>query len=216
MGNLFILPVKMPADIPISKSVINSGSIFNNSFLTGFFIILQIINPNNLKFSTMKTKTIYSILFLIILLPASSIIAQKANFSGEWKINKEKSVLTDNQLFLSKITIQLKNDSLLTTRVYENGNGDEYPFDEKLSLDGMASKIVIFEMPRTSKATLSDTDGSIMIASTTTFNGGNGQEDMTANEKWKVENEGQNLSFFFTNKMSGNEITGTYYYDKVK
>ncbi len=206
----------MPADIPISKSVINSGSIFNNSFLTGFFIILQIINPNNLKFSTMKTKTIYSILFLIILLPASSIIAQKANFSGEWKINKEKSVLADNQLFLSKITIQLKNDSLLTTRVYENGNGDEYPFDEKLSLDGMASKIVIFEMPRTSKATLSDTDGSIMIASTTTFNGGNGQEDMTANEKWKVENEGQNLSFFFTNKMSGNEITGTYYYDKVK
>jgi hypothetical protein len=55
-----------------------------------------------------------------------------------------------------------------------------------------------------------------MIASTTTFNGGNGQEDMTANEKWKVENEGQNLSFFFTNKMSGNEITGTYYYNKVK
>lgn len=177
---------------------------------------MEIINPNNLKFSTMKTKTIYSILFLIILLPASSIIAQKANFSGEWKINKEKSVLTDNQLFLSKITIQLKNDSLLTTRVYENGNGDEYPFDEKLSLDGMASKIVIFEMPRTSKATLSDTDGSIMIASTTTFNGGNGQEDLTANEKWKVENEGQNLSFFFTNKMSGNEIKGTYYYDKVK
>lgn len=164
----------------------------------------------------MKTKTIYSILFLIILLPASSIIAQKANFSGEWKINKEKSVLADNQLFLSKITIQHKNDSLLTTRVYENGNGDEYPFDEKLSLDGMASKIVIFEMPRTSKATLSDTDGSIMIASTTTFNSGNGQEDMTANETWKVENEGQNLSFFFTNKMSGNEITGTYYYDKVK
>ena len=164
----------------------------------------------------MKTKTIYSILFLIILLPASSIIAQKTNFSGEWKINKEKSVVADNQLFLSKITLQLKNDSLLTTRVYENGNGDEYPFTENLSLDGKVSKIVIYEMPRTSKATLSDSDGSITIASTTTFNGGNGQEDMTANETWKVENEGQKLSFFFTNKMSGNESTGTYYYDKVK
>lgn len=164
----------------------------------------------------MKTKSIYSVLFLIILLPVSFISAQKANFSGEWILNKEKSVIADNHLILSKITIQLKNDSLFTTRVYGNENGDEYPFDENLSLDGMVSKIAIYEMPRSSKATLSDTDGSITIASTTTINDANGQQDMTADEIWKVENEGQNLSFSFTNKMSGTETTGKYYYDKVK
>jgi hypothetical protein len=164
----------------------------------------------------MKTKSILSLLIMMFFLPAFTVIAQKPDFPGEWKLNKEKSVLTDNQLFLSKITIQLKSDSLLTTRVYENGNGEEYPFEENLSLDGKDCKIVIFDMPRTSKANRSDTDGSIMIASTTTFNGNSGQEDMTAKETWKVENAGQFLTLEFTNKMSGNETTGKYYYDKVK
>lgn len=164
----------------------------------------------------MKTKTIFIALCLVFFLPALNIYAQKTDFSGEWKLNKEKTVLTDNQIFLSGITIQLKSDSLLTTRVYENGNGEEYPFEENLSLDGKESKIIIFDMPRTSKATRSDTTGSIKIESTTTFNGNNGSEDMTAKETWKVENEGQMLTLEFTNKMSGNETTGTYYYNKVK
>jgi hypothetical protein len=164
----------------------------------------------------MKTKTILIALSLLFYLPALTIYAQKADFSGEWKLNKEKTVLADNQLFLSGITIQIKSDSLLTTRVYETGNGEEYPFVENLSLDGKDCKITIFDMPRTSKATRSDTDGSIMIASTTTYNGNNGQEDMTAKETWKVDNEGKTITLEFTNKMSGNEISGTYYFNKVK
>lgn len=164
----------------------------------------------------MKTKTIFFILFLLTLLPASFINAQKPDLSGEWKLNKEKSTIADPQLFLSKITFQVKTDSLLTTRVYENGNGEEYPFEENLSLDGKDCKIVIFEMPRTSKATCSTTDGSIIIASATTFNNGNGPEDMTANETWKLDNEGRFLTLTFTNKMSGNESTGTYYFEKTK
>lgn len=164
----------------------------------------------------MKTKTILIILSLLIFLPSFNAIAQKADFSGEWKLDKEKTVLADNQLFLSRITIQLKSDSLLTTRVYENGNGEEYPFEENLSLDGKECKVVIYEMPRTSTATHSDTDGAIMISSTTTFNGNNGEEDMTAKETWKPENDGQLLTLQFTNKMSGNESTGTYYYNRAK
>jgi hypothetical protein len=163
----------------------------------------------------MKTKSILSGLFLLFLLPAFTIYAQKAEFSGEWKLNKEKTVLSDNQLFLSGITIQLKSDSLLTTRVYENGNGEEYPFDENLSLDSKDCKIVIFDMPRTSKATQAN-DGAIMIESATTFNGNNGTEDMTAKETWKIEDGGKMISMEFSNKMSGNESTGKYFYDKVK
>jgi hypothetical protein len=163
----------------------------------------------------MKTKSILSGLSLLFLLPAFTIFAQKAEFSGEWKLNKEKTVLADNQLFLSGITIQLKSDSLLTKRVYENGNGEEYPFDENLSLDGKDCKIVIFDMPRTSKATQAN-DGAIMIESATTFNGNNGTEDMTAKETWKIEDGGKMISMEFSNKMSGNESTGKYFYDKVK
>jgi hypothetical protein len=164
----------------------------------------------------MKTKSVLALISLLILLTSITTFAQKADFSGEWKINKEKSLLGDSQLFLSRIKLQLKPDSLLTTRVYENVNEEEYPFDENLALDGKEGKIVIFDMPRSSMATLSENNTSIMISSTTTFNGNNGQEDMVAKETWKVQNEGQILALEFTNKMSGNEIKGTYYYDKVK
>ncbi len=162
----------------------------------------------------MKTKSILLILVLTVLVPAINAFSQKADLSGEWELNKQKTVLPDDQLFLSKITLLLKTDSLLTSRVYENSAGEQYPFDEKLSLDGKDCKIVIFDMPRTSKATRSETDGSIMIASATTFSGNNGEEDMVANETWK--NEGDTLTLQFTNKMSGNEFTGTYYYSRVK
>ncbi|MEI8226388.1 MAG: hypothetical protein WCG82_10735 [Bacteroidota bacterium] len=164
----------------------------------------------------MKIKATFLFLILFAITFSFSALGQRANFSGEWKLNKEKTVLADNQLFLSRVTIQLKSDSLLTTRVYENANGEEYPFEENLFLDGKEYKIVIFDMPRTTKASRSDTDGSLIIESTTTFNGNNGEENLTAKETWKVDDEGETLTIGFTNKMSGSETVGTNYYNKVK
>lgn len=164
----------------------------------------------------MKTKSVITLISLLFFITSITSFAQKSDFSGEWKINKEKSQLGDTPLFLSRIKIQLKADSLLTTRVYENGNGEEYPFDENLSLDGKEVKIVIFDMPRKSTATRTDNNGTILINSATTFTGNNGQEDMVAKETWKIQGEGQVLALEFSNTMSGNETKGTYFYDKVK
>jgi hypothetical protein len=164
----------------------------------------------------MKTKSPFGLLFILFFIASFSAQAQNSAFTGEWKLNREKTILADNQLFLSKVTIQVKNDSLLTTRIYENGNGEEYPFEENLSLDGKESKIVIYEMPRTSKASGVNTDGSILVESKTTFNGNNGQEDLLAKETWKVDNESKMLIVDFTNKMSAGEVTGKNYYNKVK
>jgi hypothetical protein len=162
----------------------------------------------------MKKQTIFVSLLLLLLVCVFNASAQNADITGEWKINREKSVITDNQLLLSKITFQLKSDSLFTTRVYESGDGQEYPFDEKISLDGKENKLVIYDMPRTSTAT--NSNGSYVIASTTTFNGNNGAEDMVAKETWKLDNDGKFLTLDFTNTMSGNETTGTYFYEKAK
>jgi len=163
----------------------------------------------------MKTKPTIIFLLLFIITCSFSALGQKSSFSGDWKINKEKTVLADNQLFLSKVSIKLRNDSLLTVRVYENINGEEYPFDENLSLDGKASKIYIYDMPRSTKATKAD-DGSIKIESVTTFYGNNGEEDLIAKETWKTDSEGKTLTIAYTNKMSGGEFAGTSYYNKSK
>jgi hypothetical protein len=164
----------------------------------------------------MKRQTIFTTILFLVFISVFSASAQKADLTGEWKINREKSVIAENQLLLSKITIQFKSDSIVTTRVYESGDGQEYPFDEKISLDGKDNKVVIYDMPRTSTATHSDSDGSLMIASTTTFNGNNGMEDMVAKETWRLDNDGKFLTLVFNNKMSGNETTGTYFYEKAK
>jgi hypothetical protein len=161
----------------------------------------------------MKAKLFLSFLFCFIILSTISVNAQKLDFSGEWKLNKEKSTIPDNNLIVTKIILKQKPDSLLTTRFYENNNGEEYSFIENFSLDGKETKLTVYELPRTSKATIGETDGFLNINSTTTFNG---SEDFVSAEKWKLENEAKVLTLVFTNKMSGNEVTGTYYFDKVK
>jgi len=174
------------------------------------------IRPIKNNFVRMKTKPLFTFLILLIITSSLSAFGQKKGFDGEWKLNREKTVLADNQLFLSKVTIQLKSDSLLTTRVYENSNGEEYPFEEKLSLDGKDSKITIYDMPRTTKASKSNTDGSLVIESKTTFQGNNGEDNLIAKETWKVDSEATTLTIDFTNKMSAGETTGTNYYNKIK
>lgn len=164
----------------------------------------------------MKMKTILTILFLLIIVPSFATFAQKPDFSGEWKINKEKTVLPENQLFLSAITIQFKNDSLFTERVYVNGNGDEYPFIENLSLDGKDCKMVIYEMPRTTKVARSSSEGSLMFESSTIFQGNNGADTLSAKETLKIDTEGKILTMDFTNKSSAGETSGTNYYNKAK
>jgi hypothetical protein len=164
----------------------------------------------------MRTKETLAFIILLFILPSFSSLAQKPEFSGEWKLNTEKTVLADNQLFLSGIKVMQKSDSMLITRTYQNSNGDEYPFDENLSFDGKESKITIYDMPRTSKATKASDDGSILIESTTIFSGQNGDENLVSKESWNVDSEGKVLTINFTNKMSSGTVTGTNYYNRVK
>ena len=164
----------------------------------------------------MKTKTILSLGFLLIIFSTAPSMGQPASFTGEWKLNREKSNIQDNQLILTKIQMQLKGDSLLTTRTYENQNGEEYPFEENLTLNGKDCKITIYDMPRSSKATISKSDGTLQIESTTTFYGNSGEENLVAKETWKIEDGGKALSFTFTNSMSAGTATGAHYFERVK
>ncbi len=118
--------------------------------------------------------------------------------------------------FLSKLTVQHKSDSLLTTRVYENQYGEQYPFSENLTLNGEESKIRIYDMPRTSKASLSARDGKLNLESVTTFYGSSGSDNLKTQEVWSIENEGKTLKIAFTMSYSDGTFTGTQYFDRLK
>ncbi len=161
----------------------------------------------------MKTRLILIATALIFIVSSLAVSAQNGNFSGEWKLNTQKTVLPSDQLYLLKVTVKQEGNNLLTTRVYSNSNGEEYPFEENLTLDGKECKITIYDMPRVSKATKA-ADGSLALESVTTFNANGSLENLVANEVWKLDKE--TLTIDVTNKMMGNEIKGVTYYDKVK
>jgi hypothetical protein len=73
--------------------------------------------------------------------------------------------------------------------------------------------MVIFDMPRVSKAQKSP-DGSILIDSRTTFSGEMGEDHLVAKETWKTADQGKTLVFDFTNVMSGQEMKGIFYFVK--
>lgn len=158
----------------------------------------------------MKTKSL--VIFIVALFISISATSQNTSFDGIWKIDRQKSTIPSDQLFLSKINISIKGDTLYTTRIYEDPNGQEYPFDETLALNGSEGKITIYEMPRVSKAR-KESDGSIIIESKTTMNNYGSEENLVSTETWKVSNDGI-LSMDFTNQMSGQEYKGTFYYTK--
>lgn len=154
-------------------------------------------------------KTIISTALILLTVTLS---AQLSNFNGTWKINKEKSNVPADQLYLSQISIMIKGDSLLTTRTYTDPNYQEYPFAENLTLDGKEAKINIYDMPRVTKA--NKEGGTIIINSKTTFNGGSGEDNLTAAENWK--SNGDSLTIDQVIQVSGQEFKGVFVYDKVK
>ncbi|HEY3388218.1 MAG TPA: hypothetical protein VGK38_01510 [Prolixibacteraceae bacterium] len=164
----------------------------------------------------MKTKIFTLIFTLLLVITSFSLQAEEPGFTGEWNLNKGKTVLQGGQLFMSKLTVKVKGDSLFTTRTYETADGQEYPFDENLSLDGKESKIVIYNMPRTTKATRSNADGTFILDSNTTFNRDGQDVVMNSKETWKLEPGANMLTISVTTKMADTEFPGTLYLDRVK
>lgn len=148
---------------------------------------------------------------LIISLPSS---AQKEYFSGSWKIDRDKSQIPAYTPLLTKLKVQVKGDSLLTVRVYDGGDGQEYPFDENVTLDGKEYQLTIYDMPRKTKASYTEADGVITVESVTTFDNGSGPEDFVSKETWKTDKENKAFVMAYKNKSSQGEAEGTLLYTR--
>jgi hypothetical protein len=162
-----------------------------------------------------KNSLLFPLIAFFLLSPLLSL-AQRADFSGNWVLDKTKTSMAADQLTLIKLQIRMTGDSLNTVRVYDRGDGQEYPFNENVGLDGKECKIVIYDMPRRSKATLSEQEGFLAFESTTTFSNDSGPSDYISKEVWKLSGEKRVLTIDFKNNIGGNEIAGTLYFNKVE
>ena len=92
-------------------------------------------------------------LLMVVFIPLTfSASGQRDGFSGTWRIDRAKSVIPDYTPVLTQVTVKLSADSINTKRFYDIGDGQEYPFDEKLPLNGTNVSITIYDMPRKANA----------------------------------------------------------------
>jgi hypothetical protein len=155
-------------------------------------------------------------MFAMVLAISSSFIvtAQKADFNGTWKLDRTKSTLAEYTPILTRIEIKINGDSLLTERYYDTGDGQEYPFTENVILDGKEYGITIYDMPRKTKASWSDQEGSLIVESVITVNGDNGTEDFITKERWKVDKTTNTFTITYKNKLGSNETEGAFILNK--
>lgn len=156
----------------------------------------------------MKRILLFAFSFFLGIGISVNVSAQKADFNGTWKLDMTRSTLTEYTPVLRRIDVKIVGDSLLTERYYDTGDGQEYPFKENLNLKGKEFSITIYDMPRKSKASWLETDGSVIMESTTTFYGDSGSEDFISKEIWKADAANMILTISYKNIVAGNEAEG--------
>lgn len=162
-------------------------------------------------------KKIYIPMISFLLFAIVAVAGEESvNFSGDWKLDRKKSDLSESRLFLAKITITQKEDSLIARRTYENMNGEQYPFTEKLALDGKESEIIVYDIPRASTANLSEDGKSATITSKMTFYREGSEVEWTLLETWTLTEKGTILSINFNSKSPRGDSEVTYFYNKTQ
>ncbi len=163
----------------------------------------------------MKRITFFITLTVFAVFSTFSVSGQKTDFSGTWKVDRTKSTLLEYLPTLARISIEIKGDSLLTERVYEGGDGQEYPFDENITLDGKECAITIYDMPRKTKASWSEQDGSVSL---------NRQPQLMVIAALKISYPKKHgklikktkfLLSSFKNKLAGSESEGAFFFNKA-
>jgi mannan endo-1,4-beta-mannosidase len=120
----------------------------------------------------------------------------KADFSGEWIFNEDRSVL-DNQgagnlPYQMKIT--QKDNELTVQKSFIVEWGDDRITEDKMNLDGRESKSEFWNSPRITTVNRSEKGDSLIIKSKVTFNRGGQVSEMVENENWSLQNQGKVLS----------------------
>ena len=155
-----------------------------------------------------------SMLVLLCLFVSIGLAQNATDFSGSWTIDKEKTELSQVGLYLSKIEVTQKGDTLIAKRTYVKRDGEHYPFTERLTLDGNEVKMEIYDMPRTSSAKLSEDKTSLNVVSTVTYYGDYGATDIQITEKWSME-EVNMLQIHSTSKTDEGERELAAFYKKL-
>jgi hypothetical protein len=147
----------------------------------------------------MKVHLIKS-LSIFILAPAFLVAftskADKANFSGQWKLNESKSDLGRFANFATRtMKTEQKDDNITIARTAPSFNGDDFTSTETLTFDGKEAESKLFgNSTKKSIAKWSD-DGQTLTITYTMFLDFNGNTtEIKGTETWTLSDGGKTLT----------------------
>jgi hypothetical protein len=127
-------------------------------------------------FKLQSRKSFFVIAAAIAFVCMSARLADKANFSGEWTVNDQKSVLGQARFVPKKVKVE-QTDNLLSLERTTSFNGEERVTPEKLTLDGKESENVAFGTAKRKSTVKWADDG----------------QSLTINSELNIERNGENL-----------------------
>lgn len=155
--------------------------------------------------SLWKKAAVYAATAIITLGTASALKAQKADFSGEWKLNEAKSILGQNSRMVpSKLKIDRQKDSLLIQWFATSTDGNETTYNEKLALNGKETENTVFGPAKKKSIVKWSDDGQSLTVNSTIFFETDGQSlEVKAVQVWKLTESGKVLSLesIFTSRI---------------
>ena len=168
------------------------------------------------KFKNYRTNFVRLLLLTIILSLMIPVISTaqsgKANFSGTWELNADKSNLGDNggRRFGGGNFVAKQEANLLTVdRTMTNRDGETININSKYTLDGKESTNTRGNFESKSTANWSSDGKTLTIVTKMSFNG----NDRTSSEVWTLS-DAKTLSITSTRQnRDGEEVKTTRVYD---
>lgn len=170
-----------------------------------------------IKKSFWKKAVAYTAAACITLGTVSAVQAQKANFSGEWKLNEAKSNLGQfSRMAPRKLKVDSQKDSLSVQRFATSPDGNETTYTEKLSFDGKETESTVFgNSKKKSTAKWSDDGQSLTVNSTIVFERNGQSFEVKVVEVWKLAEDGKMLSLESTSTSQMGTNTTSLLFDKA-
>ena len=141
------------------------------------------------------SKTLSAVVITAITLLSFRSLPDRANFSGEWKLDESKSDLGQFANYAPRvIKITQTADSLTISKTAPGMNGDDATYTETLSYDGTPTKSTLYgTSTRTASAKWSD-DGQALTITYDLMLDFNGQNtEIKGTEVWTLADDGTTL-----------------------
>ena len=159
-------------------------------------------------------------LFVLLLAPAFLFAItskpDRANFSGDWKLNESKSDLGQFASFATRtIKADQKDDSISIARTAPSFNGGDFTTVETLSFDGKESESNLFGNSKKKSSAKWSEDGQSFTITYILILDFNGQTtEVNGTETWTLADGGKTLVLQNNSSSSFGDLTTKAVYEK--